>query len=60
MFDYSSRFDDLGYDLLGLNSIVYLDAIVGSGSTTANCSQKCESCKPTCQTCELGCSNGPK
>jgi len=59
MKDFSSKVVDLGYDLLGLDSIFYM-AGPGTGTTTpggcdagscdGGCQAGCTSCKPGCNT----------
>ncbi len=58
MNDLVSKFTSLGYDLFDLDSVVYLSAGPGTG-TSDTCKEHCEKCAVSCATCGSGCSNGP-
>ncbi len=53
-----AKFDALGYDLVDLDDIVYVNAGPGTG-TKNDCTKSCETCSESCSTCGAGCSNGP-
>ncbi len=58
MSDLIGKFDGLGYDLLGLDNLVYLSR--GPTTTTSeDCVKQCVSCSVSCSTCGAGCSSGP-
>jgi hypothetical protein len=58
MNDYIGKFDNLGYDLLGLDNLVYLSNSADPDQTTDKCADHCVSCAVSCSTCGAGCSNG--
>ncbi len=57
MSDLIGGFDDLGYDLLGLDKIIYLPGEFLSKDK--KCEDHCETCAVSCSTCGAGCSSGP-
>lgn len=56
MNDLTSKFNSLGYNLLGLDSIVYLMA---KEPEPPKCDDHCVTCAVSCSTCGAGCSAGP-
>lgn len=58
MNDLVGKFDMLGFDLSGLDDLIYL-----SGDPTQppppDCAQHCWKCSVSCVTCGAGCSTGP-
>lgn len=57
MNDLTSKFNSLGYNLPGLDSIVYITA---GDPLPSGCADHCETCAVSCSTCGAGCSTGPK
>lgn len=57
MNDLTSKFSSLGYNLLDLDSIVYLS--VAKDPNPPKCADHCETCAVSCSTCGAGCSAGP-
>ena len=56
MAKLAESFDNLGYDILGLNNVAYSDS-----SSQMYRGGECESCKPGCTGgCKPGCNNGSK
>jgi len=58
MSDLIGKFDILGFDLSGLDNLVYLMGGPG-GPEEPNCEDHCISCAVSCSTCGAGCPNGP-
>jgi len=56
MDDISKKFDDLGYDLFGMDNIVYLSNV----EPMQECPLECKTCKKGCSTCNPGCGDGPR
>ena len=60
MNDLTFKFDALGFDLTGLDSLIYLG---GGGfpppSPDPSCKEHCVNCAASCETCGAGCSSGP-
>ncbi len=59
MSDLIGKFDDLGYDLLDLDSLIYLSKGDPETDQKKICTDHCETCAVTCSTCGAGCSSGP-
>jgi hypothetical protein len=57
MSDLISKFNSCGYDLLDLDSLVYL-SVIPDPAPTPNCADHCSTCAVSCSTCGAGCSNG--
>lgn len=57
MSELLEKFDNLGYDLLELDNLVYLSLDTGH---TTTCQPNCETCKVSCSSCTESCSTGPK
>ncbi len=53
MSDFASQFSDLGYDLLDLDSLIYISRDTNV-SRTQDCPLECETCKKSCQHCKDG------
>jgi len=56
MSDLKSKFDDLGYDLLDLDSMTYIRAGIDTGQENHKCRFYCVSC---ILSCSHGCIQGP-
>jgi hypothetical protein len=56
MSDLTGKFDILGFDLAGLDNLIYLG---GGPEEPPTCVDHCISCAVSCSTCGVGCSNGP-
>lgn len=57
MSDLIVKFDALGFDLNGLDDLIYLSG--GPETPPPTCTDHCISCAVSCSTCGAGCSNGP-
>ena len=57
MNDLIGKFDGLGYDLLGLDNLVYASG--GGIPDPPKCEDHCVTCAVSCSTCGAGCSAGP-
>jgi len=58
---FRAKFDNLGYDLLGLDKIMYcsLDPNQSTENCATGCNIQCKSCSTACDSCSKGCKSGP-